>query len=202
MKAALGDVSEALNWLRCRLAQSFYEEPPQLEEIRLNTVAAAQAVTLRDEVLRRQQRPPQPELQPARCPGLVALPQAEMATSADGNKLALEYLRLEVSERPVVGVDLGFQVWEPVDDFAASGPDDAHFTLNRTTGEVRFGDGIDGRIPVANPDNPNGNIIARLYRSGGGSSGNVGAETLTNLLTFVEHIELGHQLFQRLCRQR
>lgn len=188
VKAALGDVSDALYWLRCRLAHSFYEESPQLEEIRLNTVAAAQAVTIRDEVLGGSNGRPNQSFSLSRG-GLVALPQPETVVSAGGKKITVEYLRLEVSERPVVGVDQGFQVWEQVDDFAASGPDDAHFTLNRTTGEVRFGDGTHGRIPVANPDNPNGNIVARLYRSGGGSAGNVGAETLTNLLTFVEHID-------------
>jgi predicted phage baseplate assembly protein len=69
-----------------------------------------------------------------------------------------------------------------VADFFASTADDSHFVLNRTTGEVRFGDGEHGRIPVGSIDNPDGNIVARLYRYGGGKKGNAAAGTLTNLL--------------------
>ena len=35
------------------------------------------------------------------------------------------------------------------------------YVLDRTSGEVRFGDGINRAIPVANPDNPDGNVVAR-----------------------------------------
>jgi predicted phage baseplate assembly protein len=74
----------------------------------------------------------------------------------------------------------GEQVWREVYDFFASGPDDTHYVLNRTTGEVRFGDGREGRIPVANP-NRRANIIARQYRFGGGLGGNVGAALISSL---------------------
>ena len=64
-------------------------------------------------------------------------------------------------------------------DFSASGPDDPHYVLNRTTAEVRFNDAR-GRIPVANPTRP-ANIIARRYRVGGTARGNFAAGTITTL---------------------
>ena len=53
-------------------------------------------------------------------------------------------------------------------------PRDRHYVLNRTTGEVRFGDGRNGAIPIANVANPGANVVARRYRYGGGTHGNVG----------------------------
>ena len=78
-------------------------------------------------------------------------------------------LRLEIDEGD------GFKPWTRVDDFFGSSPTDLHYMLNRTTGEIRFGDGRNGNIPVANPANPEGNIVARDYRFGGGKRGNVPA---------------------------
>jgi hypothetical protein len=65
-------------------------------------------------------------------------------------------------------IDLGIQEngnverWTEVPSLAASGPDDRHFTLDRGTGEVRFGDGEHGRRPAA------GSPIEATYRCGAG----------------------------------
>ena len=68
-----------------------------------------------------------------------------------------------------------------MDDLYGSGPDDRHYVLNRTTGEVRFGNGTRGAIPVANPQNPGGNVVARRYRFGGGVRGNVSAGAIKTM---------------------
>ena len=171
LKASIGNVPEPLYWIRCRLERSFYEQSPELDTILINTMRATQANTTADEILGGSNGRPHQRFFLANTP-VVPLAEPQKATTASGKQIQIEYVRLEVSERPVIGVDLGFQIWEQVDDF-----------------EIAFGDGVHGRIPVANPGNPNDNIIARLYRSGGGKSGNVGANTLTNLLTFIEDVE-------------
>src|SRR5207247_345554 len=84
-------------------------------------------------------------------------------------------LRLEVKE------GLEFEAWVEVEDFFKSTGKDKHFVLNRTTGEIHFGNGEQGRIPVANPDELDTNIVAREYRYGGGKKGNVVAGQLNNL---------------------
>lgn len=43
----------------------------------------------------------------------------------------------------------GYRVWEKVEDFALSGPEDRHYTLDSATGQVRFGDCIRGMAPEA-----------------------------------------------------
>src|SRR5207249_247385 len=143
-KDKMGDVPEELFWIRVRVATPGYERPPQLESVRINTIGATQAQTQRDEVLGGSSGWPRQSFQLAFKPVLD------------------KTLRLEVDEGE------GFQDWTQVDDFFSSKPDDTHFVLNRTTGEVRFGDGEHGRIPVANIDNPDTSIVAREYRYGGG----------------------------------
>jgi predicted phage baseplate assembly protein len=188
VKAPMGKVSTPLYWLRTRLDQTFYQNSPNLLTVMINTVRATQAETIRDEVLGGSNGRPNQSFFLSQTP-VVALDNPETVTSADGSLITLKNLRLEISERPIIGTDLGFRVWEEVDDFTASGLDDTHFTLNRTTGEVRLGNGDEGRIPVANPSNPSANVIARRYRTGGGANGNVGAGIVTNLQNFVEFVD-------------
>jgi predicted phage baseplate assembly protein len=107
----------------------------------------------------------------------------EAARDAAGRAIRITGLRLEVDEGQ------GFLPWREVEDFYASGPDDPDFTLNRTTGEVRFGDGRHGRIPVANAAAPVANIVAREYRVGGGESGNAGPNTVTDLQTSITGVQ-------------
>src|SRR5262249_8436481 len=85
----------------------------------------------------------------------------------------------------------GGEVWTPVSDFFGSSPIDQHYVLDRTTGEIRFGEGRNGSIPVANAANPDGNIVATQYRFGGGKRGNVGAGATKTLTTSITGIDDG-----------
>jgi predicted phage baseplate assembly protein len=70
--------------------------------------------------------------------------------------------------------------WQEVDDLFTAGPDDRVFQLLPATGEIIFGDGRFGKIPP--PDDGSvseGNIKVLSYQYGG----NVGAETLTTVLS-------------------
>ena len=70
----------------------------------------------------------------------------------------------------------GPQPWTIVSDLVASGPTDAHLAVNYSSGEVQAGDGLSGDIPVANPNDPDANVVAVEYRFGGGTRGNVAAK--------------------------
>lgn len=187
-KAAIGDVPASLYWLRCRLVKNYYEASPQLEMILTNTVAATQAITITDEVLGGSNGRPAQTFTLAAAP-LVPLARSETIKGADDLLVTITSLKLEIDEGS------GFKAWQQVDDFFASGPDAPHFTLKPTTGEVAFGDGLNGRIPTANPANPNGNIVARLYRSGGGARGNVGAEAIADIQNYVQYVDSVTNLF-------
>jgi predicted phage baseplate assembly protein len=154
------------HWIRARLDRSQYERAPRVRAIRLNTVPVEQAETIRDEVL----------------------------GGSDGSR----YQRFTLGSRPVLAHSLtleiqqsdeGFQPWTEVPDFFGSGPRDNHFVLDRSTGTVLTGDGVNGNIPVAYVRNPDANVVAREYRTGGGRRGNVAAGQIKTLVSHVDGID-------------
>ncbi|MEX6430200.1 MAG: putative baseplate assembly protein [Ferrimicrobium sp.] len=84
-------------------------------------------------------------------------------------------------------------IWEEVEDFTGSGPDDCHYTLDCATGVISFGPRIrypDGSIRQHGAIPPDGaELLMESYRYGGGAVGNVGADTLTVLRTSVAYID-------------
>lgn len=181
-KGKVGHVAESLYWIRCRLERTAYDVPPRLETLMTNTITATQALTMRDEVIGGSDGRPNQAFRVTNTP-IVVRDKSVAVRRADGSVVDVTSLQLEVDEGQ------GFTVWQETSDFFASGADDTHFVLNRTTGEVRFGDGRHGRIPVANPANPSGNIVARHYRYGGGKRGNVGAATINGMQTFIQSVD-------------
>jgi hypothetical protein len=84
-------------------------------------------------------------------------------------------LTLEVEE------DKGWIKWDEVDAFYASQPDDRHFVIDSEAGEVRFGNGLQGRPPQTGQ-----RIRAREYRYGGGAGGNVPAKAISKVVAFPD----------------
>ena len=154
-----------LYWLRAELVTSQYERPPVLKALRTNTMTLTQMETVRDEVLGGSTGRPDQTFRLTNTPVLT------------------DSLSLEVDQGS------GPEVWTQVDDFLASSPRDQVYVLNRTTGEVRFGDGRRGAIPIANVNNPGANVVARRYRYGGGTKGNVPAGALHALRSSVPGID-------------
>jgi predicted phage baseplate assembly protein len=180
--AKIGNVTDALFWIRARVQTATYETPPRIAAILTNTIAATQALTFNDEVLGGSTGEPNQTFQVANTP-IVVLDAPVEFTNPDGTKVTITSLRLEIDEGQ------GFMVWQQVDDFFSSGPNHRVFMLDQNTGIVTTGTGEHGRIPVANQANPTANVVARAYRAGGGSQGNVGANTITQLQTFVQGID-------------
>jgi predicted phage baseplate assembly protein len=82
--------------------------------------------------------------------------------------------------------------WIEVSDFADSGAEDRHFTLDSVTGEVRLGPAVrqqDGAIKLYGVIPPRGaNLIFARYRFGGGQVGNVQTGILNTLKTAIPFI--------------
>jgi uncharacterized phage protein gp47/JayE len=178
-KAVVGDVPDSLYWIRARLDEATYEKAPELEAVLTNTVGARQATTTSDEILGETDGRPHQTFTLADTP-VVVRDQTERVKTATG-VVTIPSVRIEIDE------GRGFELWQEVEDFYASGPDDMHFRLNYTTGAIEFGDGDHGRIPTANPT-PQMNVIAREYRSGGGRAGNVAAGALSALQSSIDGV--------------
>jgi hypothetical protein len=111
----------------------------------------------------------------------------EVLGSSDGSRDQRFYLANVPVLDATVLVDEGdgFGAWTEMDDFSTSGSDDRHYVLNRGTGEVLFGDGRHGRAPGVGANN----VKAAPYRYGGGTRGNVGAGTITQLRSSHVYID-------------
>lgn len=73
--------------------------------------------------------------------------------------------------------------WHEVSDFADSGPDDPHFTLDKMNGQLTFGPSLlqpDGTVYNFGKSPEKGStLVFKRYQHGGGIIGNVAPETLT-----------------------
>ena len=176
------DGSPALFWLRIRLVEQGFDRVPRLRQVLANTATAIGAVTVRDEIVGGSDgMPDQGPFRLSTAP-VVALDAPYTIRRSDGVLVSVQSLLLEIDEGS------GFEAWQEVDDFLASGPDDRHYLLDRARAEISFGNGRFGRIPTANAANPTGNIVARRYLAGGGARGNVAAGSVTVLQTVTPGI--------------
>ncbi|HEX7317675.1 MAG TPA: putative baseplate assembly protein [Pyrinomonadaceae bacterium] len=91
--------------------------------------------------------------------------------------------------------------WTRVDDFDASGPDDAHFVLDSCGGQIHFGDGVNGDIPPAPASESEDNVRVVSFQTGGGSAGNLSALALESLARPF-HVEIDDRLFDLKVEQR
>ena len=139
------DAQEGSCWIRCRIAGGRYEIVPQMERIRLNVVRALQIETMRDEAL-------------------------GMAREMPDQTVSLRNTPV-IGGSQVIRVqdDAGhWETWEEVDGFESSGPDDPHYTFDPESGEITFGNGLNGRIPAASSA-----IAASVYETTREARGNV-----------------------------
>jgi predicted phage baseplate assembly protein len=158
-----GKVGDERFWLRARLNGGSYPagRVPQVDFIRPNTVRAQNLSTVREEIVGTSEGVPDQSFK------LHSTPVAPGSLT----------LTIEIGAEPP-------EIWMLVEDFLGSGKDDPHYTLNANTGEIRFGNEKNGRIPVAGSM-----IVATEYRFGGGTAGNVAAGQVTTLQTPVGGIE-------------
>jgi hypothetical protein len=205
----------ALHWLRARLKEDGEPGAPALKRVISNAVWASQQRTFRDVSLGATRGVPSEVLSIAQVPVLEG-EQVEVR-ELTGARAAVEWrlLALEVSSgdtnylsqlETLLGAEAGgthivlgrlrlrrdrakkvFEVWvrwESRPHLLFSGPRDRHYAIDRVRGRLQFGDGMRGKTAP-----PNGSVMARLLRSGGGSHGNVASGAVSQLLGAVPGIQ-------------
>jgi predicted phage baseplate assembly protein len=166
------------HWLRARLLPAAPDRPayrasPQLRRVRATTlggtVTAEHSDLVVGEHLGRSTGKPDQVFRTRRTP---VLPREPGET--------LEVVHDETVE------------WTEVEDFIDSGPDDRHFAWSSSTGEIRFGPRIrypDGAVRQHGAIPPEGaQLRLTRYRTGGGTLGNVGADTLTGMQSSIPYV--------------
>jgi predicted phage baseplate assembly protein len=169
-------------WLRCLLTEAqssktgSYKVSPTLQRIRIEarggTVSARHAVSVRNEVLGVSDGTPGQTFKLLHTPILSLDP-------------ARDYL---VVQQP----DSKIQHWREVEDFADSGPDSRHFTLDKLDGTLTLGPSLqqpDGSMYRFGVVPEKGNTLSfSHYQYGGGIAGNVAPHTLTVLKSSIPYV--------------
>jgi predicted phage baseplate assembly protein len=168
----------AYYWMRYRISQvlgSGYQTPPQITNILVNSISAINAVTVEGELIGASNGMPNQTFQISHFPLLPKDPS--------------------VSGIVQVNQGDGYTLWSEVPDFSGQDRSAQVYTLDYSTGIVAFGDGVNGKIPhwlssdssnLETADVPNIQVTA--YKWGGGSAGNVGSNSITNLIDTVPYV--------------
>ena len=170
-------------WLRCLLTDAqngsgAYKVSPVLKQIRAEsrggTVNARHAITVKNEIPGTSDGTPGQTFTLLHTPILALDPQQD-------------YL---VVESPT-GTDRE-QRWQEVTDFADSGPEDHHFTLDKLAGTITLGPSLlqpDGYIYRFGSIPEKGCVLRfTRYQYGGGVVGNVSQNTLTVLKSSIPYV--------------
>lgn len=195
--------SEEQYWIRALVTGDFFEKdlnkkikeaqpeaaheppPPKVLGFYFNSVWAVQASTTYDEIIDSSNRKPDQEFSFIHKPVLEeeiwvdeygSIPEEEIKS------LRKDLLQLETDSEGKL--KKAWVRWNRVDDFLQSGGIDRDYTLDRTAGKIRFGNGEEGRIPPAGFEN-----VKATYRSGGGKAGNLKALEISKLMRSIAFVD-------------
>ncbi len=172
-------------WLRVQFESGVYKFNPKLKFILLNTTIAAQTVTIRNEILGSSDTTERQVFRTTHFPVIqgqyleVREPEMPSETEEKGDN-AVTVIKNTTGQIQEIWVR-----WQEVTDFYGSKPRDRHYILDHITGEIRFGNGINGLIPPLGT----GNIRMTRYQTGGGTRGNRDPGTIIQLKTTVPYID-------------
>ncbi|MCB0261492.1 MAG: putative baseplate assembly protein [Calditrichaeota bacterium] len=135
--------------IRCRVIAGEYEIVPRIDQILMNVLPAVQRESIINETLGSGSGEPDQIFK------LKHLP-VTMEHAGD----------VHIAVKNATGE---WESWLQVDNFEKSAPEDRHYILDSQTGEVSFGNGLNGFIP------PTGRIISADYQTSLGKVGNLPA---------------------------
>jgi hypothetical protein len=176
-----------LYWIRLVFTEG--KRASQIAGFYPNCVRALQAKTIQDEVLGSGFREAGQELEFRNRSVVDAeIWVNELAWLSEGEKQSL----LNKNEGRAVETKINssgkfseFWVrWEEMADFSSSDGNSRHYLLNRTSGIIRFGDGIKGMILPLGRNN-----IKATYRIGGGEAGNLEAFSTMKFYSALKHVD-------------
>jgi hypothetical protein len=182
-ETSLGD-DALLYWIRAVWVAGGYQCEPVLQRVLLNTTPATQTLTLENEILGSGNGTPNQIFYSAHTPILdkliLEVREPQLPTEAE-----LTQILKEEGEEAIENIkdrQKGDEIWvrwHETNDFLESNHSDRHFVVERLSGEIRFGNGIKGMLPPSGANN----IRLRVYKTGGGTSGNKPRNSITQLRT-------------------
>lgn len=187
--AAAQRLGRSLYWLQGSLKPGSYPSFPELAGIYPNTTWAIQAETNTNELLGSGNGLARQTLHLAKLPVLAGeeIRVREMLSEEEKQDLRVRWGENVIKEiTDVAGKTNETWVrWSEAEDFADAAAGSRVYMLDRATGELRFGDGINGLIVPAGENN----VKAISYQAGGGRQGNVKAGEIKNFKAAVPGVE-------------
>ncbi|HWR60822.1 MAG TPA: baseplate J/gp47 family protein [Clostridia bacterium] len=182
-------------WIRVLNPDSKYESNPSfyqlpvVDGIYMNTVAAIQQESMEGEMLQRTGGISRDEYILSRTPVV----SEEVWVDETGSLSVSDMLSMERDKGIKVNVYKDSEgnpikcwvKWHCVEDFSESDNHDRHYTIDRTTGAVSFGNGKNGMQQPSSGMN----TIKANYKTGGGKRGNLAAGTINELQSPIGFIE-------------
>lgn len=188
--ASKSEFGKPAYWIRIRAA-SVVGYVPRLRLVLLNTTMASHTVTMTAEILGSGNGTPSQTFRTTKSP-VLAGQQLEVLEPAMPSVEAQRFIREEEGEDAIHLADpsqfLGGTVWvrwHEVPNFNGSNRHDRHYVIERATGLVTFGDGVNGKIPPALTRN----IVMARYQTGGGAVGNRKANSIGQLKTAIPYVD-------------
>lgn len=178
-------------WLRAQWESGDYRFVPKIRQVALNTAMASQVISVTDEILGSGNAGENQRFSTAHSPVLAGqrleVREPEMPTAVERATLESEEGEDAVSALldPTGRPEEIWVRWHEVPDFYGSGPRDRHYVMNHSTGDIRFGDGVNGLGPPTGI----GNIRMARYQTGGGAAGNKPAGTIVQLNTTIPYVD-------------
>lgn len=165
-----------------------YPPAPRIRGIYLNTTWAVQAETVEDEILGSSDGTKGQTFTSTKAPVISEeIWVNELSALSEGQrKDLLEEGEPKVNEvKDEKGNATEFWVkWQPVDDLLGSSKNSRDYEIDRTFGQIKFGDGTNGRIPPMGTDS-----IKANYTSGGGKKANVAVSEISTLSTSIPFVD-------------
>jgi hypothetical protein len=142
-----------------QVASATFTYPPQLRRVKANVVLAQHRWSRIIQPLTQSWLP---------LPGnMISLSQAPSDSSRDEIPPIEDTVQLQINEQGEHSYP-----WQSVSCLSSYGPADRVFVVDRAKSQIRFGDGLTGRLPV--PSGKNASDITVTYQAGGGTAGNAG----------------------------
>lgn len=181
---------ESRFWIKGTLTKGDYEnDKPVLNGIYPNTTWALQAATIKNEKIGSSDGNPDQVFSTLKIPVLERqdIRVRELLSEEERQDiiktLGKPAIKEEKDEKGKITET--WVSWAEVSDFFGSDMKSRHYTLDRATGQVQFGNGINGMIPPKGDDN----IKSFSYQTGGGAKGNVSEGEIKSLKTSVPGVE-------------
>jgi len=160
----------------------------------LNSVLAKQQETLRNELPQRietydtVEETVRVDYVLSRTPVLseeVWVDETETMSEEEAKRLAEEGVPTDIVRDTAGGVMRCWVKYAPAPHFLLSGPQDRHYTLDRASGRLSFGNGQLGK----RPPNLTEDAVRVTYATGGGRRGNVPARAIASIRASIAYVD-------------